>query len=538
MNDSSAERDIQRFQTAKAERGTWDTTWQQIADYVMPRKSQINTTKTPAVEGYTDNLFNTEAIRANQVLAAGQKDYLFSGRWFSFEAPDRLAEDDAVKRYFSKCTEIALKALAKSNFMLCVHEMLLDRGAFGIGTLYSEIDQKGNLRFHTDDVGTFCVYEGEDGLVDTVIREFELTPRQAATKFGVENLGPKLLKALNDEKCRTKPFKFIHTVEPRYEYNEGRKDPESKPIASRYVCVEDKKMVQEGGYEEMPYCVSRYLKWGKSPYGYSPSIEALPTIRQVNFIEKSMDALAEIKAFPRVLVPAGMDGVIDLMAGGVTTFDPNNPNAMPREWGYNGEYNIGLERIEKKNDAIKKAYHVDLFMMLQSIERQMTAYEVSQRMAEKVAAFSPTFYRMQVELFTPLMNRVFSLLFRNEDFPEPPESLFVAVGNGAYSAALPEISLNGKLAMYIKEMENQGFLKTIEILAPIAQLRPDIMDNYNLDIITRGIGRNNGVPVAWENSEEDRDDIRAQREQAMQQQQALANAQALGGVAKDLSSSK
>src|SRR5215217_8954325 len=69
---------IQRYDRLKADRGTWDTLWQQIADYIQPRKSAINTRKTEGVDGYTDNLFNLTAVRANQILASGQMDYLFS----------------------------------------------------------------------------------------------------------------------------------------------------------------------------------------------------------------------------------------------------------------------------------------------------------------------------------------------------------------------------------------------------------------------------------------------------------------------------
>jgi hypothetical protein len=523
------------YDALKAERGTWDTLWQDIADYVMPRKSQITTTKTPDVVGYTDKLYNTEAIRANQVLAAGQKDYLFAGRWFAFEAPDGI-EDDSVRKWFGRCTEIALAELARSNFLLCAHEMLLDRGCFGTGTLYVEEGAKNALTFTNDDIGSYVVAEDKDGLVNLVIREIELTARQAAKEFGADNLGKNLQKALEDSKSAHKKFKFLHKIWERDadDYDRNKMDGLNKPVGSCYVSVDDKVVVKEGGYDEMPYLCTRFLKWGKEPYGYSPSIEALPTVRQVNFLEKMMDALAEIRAFPRVLVPAGMDGTVDLTAGGVTAFDPNQPNAIPQEWGYQGDYNIGKDRIDSKNEAIRKAYHVDLFQMLQQIERQMTAYEVSQRMAEKIAAFSPTFYRMQVEVFTPLLNRVFSILFKAGAFPEVPSEAFVQVGPDSVAPVAPKIELTGKLAMAIKDSQNQAFLRLIEVMAPVAQMRPEIMDNYDLDKVTRGIGRNLGVPSQWELEEGDVEELRADRAQMQQQQMMLANAQAAGAAAKDL----
>ena len=47
----------------------------------------------------------------------------------------------------------------------------------------------------------------------------------------------------------------------------------------------------------------------------------------------------------------------------MTYFDPNNPQATPKEWGTGGRYDIGVERAESKRKAINEAFHVDLFQM-------------------------------------------------------------------------------------------------------------------------------------------------------------------------------
>lgn len=528
---------IARYDRLKADRGTWDTLWQDIASYVQPRKSQITTKKTEGVDGFTDDLFNMTAVRSNQILAGGQMDYLFSGKWFSYEPPAEIQADDDAKHWFQACTETAMRELSRSNWNLEVHEMLLDRGCFGTAALLLEEGTKNRLAFHKFDVGTFVIEEDHEGQVDTLIREFKLTARQAVQKFGRAALGPIVGKAADDpKKCDTK-FEFLHSIHPREagEYDPKKVDGVNKPIASCYVSKDDKAMVKEGGYDEMAIAVSRFLKWGEQPYGYSPSIEALPTVKQVNFIEKNMDALAEIKAFPRVLVPDSMEGDLDLRAGGATTFDPNNPNAMPKEWGTAGEYNVGKERIEMKDKAIREAYHVDLFQMLQQIERQMTAFEVQQRLAEKVTAFSPTFYRLQTEVTNPILLRVFAMLFRAGRFPAPPQSVMVETQPGMVGLAMPEVTLTSKLAMAIKAAENNAFVQMMSILAPLAQVDPTILDNYDMDKATRGIGRNLAVPTGWERSVEEVAEVRQGRAQAAQQQQAIEQAQGAAKAAKDAS---
>jgi hypothetical protein len=536
MKDLKAEKLIGRVDRLKADRGTWDTLWQDISSYVQPRKSEINTRKTADVLGFTDRLYNMTAVRSNQVLASGQMDYLFSGRWFAFEPAPEVADDEA-KTWYQACTEVAMRELARSNWNLEIHEALLDRGCFGTAALLCEEGTRRILNFVKFDVGTFTICEDHEGIADSLFREFELTARQAKQKFGEEALGPILRKACGDEKKCDMKFKFIHAIYPREEgeYDPKKADGPNKPIASCYVSVDDRMVVKDDGYWEQPHAVSRFLKWGKEAYGYSPSIEALPTVKQVNFIEKNMDALAEIKAFPRILIPESMQGDIDLAAGGATIFDPNNPNAMPREWGTQGEYNIGKERIAMKDEAIREAYHVDLFQMLQQIERQMTAFEVQQRLAEKVTAFSPTFYRLQTEVTNPLLVRVFNILFRAGKFPPPPSSVLVDQGDGMAGIAIPEVTLTSKLAMAIKAAENNAFGQMVAFLAPLAEANPEILDNYDMDKAARGIGRNLGVPTEWQRPEDEVEEMRAARAKQAQEAQAVAMAQGGAKAAKDAS---
>lgn len=536
--DPKAEGIIKRYDKLKSERAQWDTLWQDIADYVQPRKSQITDRKTPDVVGYTDELYNLTAVRACQILASGQMDYLFSGQWFSYDAPAEIT-DDATKTYFQKCTEITMKELARSNWFLELHEMLLDRGAFGTAALHCAEGSKRPLAFTKFDMGEFCAAEDHEGTVDTLMREFELTARQAVQKFGMDNLGKKLRKAASDENKQDTKFTFIHGIYPRNpgEYDATKADGQNKPIASCYVCKEDRNVVMDSGYDETPFAVSRFLKWGKEVYGYSPSIEALPTVKQVNFIEKNWDALSELKAFPRVLIPDGLEGDVDLRAGGTTTFDPNAANgAKPEEWGTLGDDRQLAERVRMKDEAIREAYHVDLFQMLQQIEREMTAYEVAQRLAEKVTAFSPTFYRLQTEVITPLLTRVFAILYRAGKFGDAPETAFVKSDDGKTLAlAMPEITLTGKLAMAIKAAENNAFAQMVQILAPLIEFAPEILDNYDTDKVARGVGKNLSVPTDWQRSEEAVAEMREQRAQAQAQQAAIAEAQGAAKAAKDAS---
>ena len=61
----------------EGDRQTWEDHWQQILDYVMPRKADITFTRSQG-EARTDILFDSTAITANNLLAASLQGTLTS----------------------------------------------------------------------------------------------------------------------------------------------------------------------------------------------------------------------------------------------------------------------------------------------------------------------------------------------------------------------------------------------------------------------------------------------------------------------------
>ena len=540
-----AHRLVRRHSSLKGERSSWDSFWQECARYVSPRKSVFFTSSDSPSNDAEAELFDTTAIRANQILANGQMSYTTpSGtRWFSYDAPAGLRGKDAAEQWYAACTEAVQLLLARSNFYTEIHELYLDRGGFGTAVLFAEAGRTNPLRFENFPIGSFSLSENDEGLIDTIYREFELTARQARMKFGEKNLSEKVRKALGqkDGKGLDQAFRFLHCIYPREESerDEGKLDPENMPVASVYVELDGRHVCEIGGYPELPAFATRFLKWGKSAYGWSPSWMALPESKQKNFLEKNLDALAEVQAWPRLLIPSTLEGEIDLSAGGQTFFDPAMAGSMPREWATAGQYPIGVDRADRKRDAIEKAFHVDMFQMFAGLDKNMTAREVAAREAEKLVQFSPTFGRMTTELFNPLLLRVFRLAGRQGLLPPPPREI-VAAGRGGPVILEPQVSYSSKIALAIKVLENQSFTRMLEFLGPILPMRPEVLDNFNLDAIVRDMARNDGSPSRWMLDEKTRDTIRGERAkqqaamQQMVQAQALADSAAkVGGIPKD-----
>ena len=525
---------IRQNDRLKGDRSTWDAMWQDIANYVMPRKSAITEEKTADVDGWTDDIHDTTAIEANQTLAAGQMSYITppSERWFEFEHPD--SKDEEAARWYRECSRIALVELSRSNFYLKTHEMYLDRGGFGTGVLYcEEAKNSDGIRFSNHSVGSYCIAEDEDGLVDTVYREFEMTARQLVSKFG-DAVAAAIKKDVQDggAKAETK-YKIIHAVYPRSDRDEKKLDGRNKPYASVYVDIKHTAIIVNSGYDEMPYFVSRYLHW-QDCYGYSPSVLSLPTTRGVNHIERCLDALAEVKVFPRTLIPDSLEGDVDLRAGGQTHFDSKNPSALPREWATQGDYDIGKDRAEEKREMIRKAYHEDMFKMLMGKDKKnMTATEVLELLEEKLVLFSPTFMKLNFELLDPLLDRVFGILLRQGKFPEPPASVFASLDD--VMITMPRVSYQNKIAKMIRQLASKGILTFFEVVAPMYSVDPSVLDNFDMDAAVRTLGENFGVPNDVLRDMDDVEEIRAEREELQRMRDATDVAVGVGKAAKDLS---
>lgn len=545
-SDALARDVLSRHEQLKTDRSIWENIWQELANFIQPRKNQILNKTTPDASKNAD-LFDCTAVDANMVLGAGQLQYITPAaeRWFGYDFPEQMKSKmggvvpGKAAKWYADCTEIAQHEIARSNFYTEVHETYLDRGGMGTACLYAQEGKKTALNFSCHAVGSYSIAEDEEGDVDTLFREFKMTVRQAVRKFGLEALGEKMTKAYRDEKSMRldEKFTFVHAVYPREDDKRDHQkiDAVNKPIASVYVCKEDIKVVRNSGYDEMPYFVTRYLTWGDEVYGYCPSIDILPTIRQVNFIEKQMDALAEKIAFPPVLIPSSLDGVIDLRAGGVTVFDENMPNAMPKEWGTLGRYDVGQERVKSKQEAIKKAYHNDLFQMFAQAERQMTAYEAMQRVSEKLVMFSPTFARLTTELLNPLLQRIFGILLRAGIFPPPPPEVLIDNGDGRYALAAPQVVYTSKVALAIKALENRSLIEFMQVIGPLVQIAPEVMDNMDKDRVFVDVMRNYSMPTTWTIDSEIVDQLRAARAKAQAAQQQIANTQAMAKAGADAS---
>ncbi len=476
-----------------AARAPWEPWWESLRHCVLPSRLEEGR------EGPGDSsgsLGDTTAVEACQKLASGHMSYMTPSNelWFKWTSPDPEAGDEA-ESWYNRCSEIANRELALSNFYTELHECFLDRVGLGTGCLFAGTSRSGRLLFRHIPCGQFVCAENDEGCMDTVMREFTFSPHQAVGQFGKKALGPRaraLLEKGGNPHDGT--LRFLHAVRPRGTRNRRGESARDMAWESIYYSLDDHCVVEEGGYREMPYMVTRFLKWGEGPYGLAPARLVYPDIQRAQFLNRILDMLGEVAAFPRILELANQVGEVDLRAGGRTLINPESASlGYPREWATQGRYDVGMDRLRQKQDAINRAFFVPMLELWSSNKQQMTASEVYARENERVMLFSPSFTLFASD-FQPMMERVFALLLRLGKFPQPPARVLGRNRRGEEVISEPHVVYQGRIAMVMRRIQSEGLERTLSRLQLLAGMEPQLADHVDLDAAFRLAARLDGVP--------------------------------------------
>ena len=507
------------------ERGTWEVNWQEILDYVMPRKADVVTLRTRG-EKRTEVLFDSTAITANNLLAASLQGTLTSPSlpWFSIKLRDEeLNENRDVQLWLEDTARRMYDTFNETNFNTEVHEMYLDLCSIGTAALFVEEGSNGfdtdGIHFNCLHIAEYYIQESIDGKVDTLYRKYKLTARQAVQEFGFDNVGEKIQTASKERPDHK--FNFIHAVEPTadYERSTGKSATKLK-FHSCHVCEEDKMVVRTGGYNEFPYLVPRWSKATGEIFGRSPSFNALPDIKTLNkAVEIGLKAWAKAIDPPLLVQDDGVIGRVRMTPAGITVIR-NDGAVKPLQIGTN--WQITDLKENQLRTAIRQAYYSDQLQLQEG--PQMTATEVQVRYELMQRLLGPTLGRFQSEFLNPLIERVFGIMYRAGALMQEPDII---------KGTKIDVEYLGPLARSQRMEESVAIERLYSLAMNIAQIDPAIMDNIDHDEAVRLRGKLLGVPKTVLRGKDDVEGLRAMRAEQAQMAQMAQEQQALGKAQKD-----
>jgi hypothetical protein len=506
-----------RFDRLKTGRQNWETHWQEVADYMQPRKADVTRTRSRG-DKRTELIFDSSPIQAVELLAASLHGMLTnpSTPWFSLRYKDEgLDSDDEAKLWLEGVTDTMYTAFNRSNFQQEIFELYHDLITFGTAAMFIEEDQSDLLKFSTRHINEIFITENDKGRIDTVYRKFKITLRAAAQQFG---------SSLSEEaknKVEKDPFDeidILHAVYPRQDFDPRKKDKENMEFESVYIEYKNGNELSVGGFVEFPFVVPRYLKASHEIYGRSPAMTALPDVKMLNEMSKTTIKAAQKQVDPPLLVPD--DGFllpVRTVPGGLNFYRSGTRDRIePLNIGANNP--LGLNMEEQRRTAIRNVFYVDQLLLQQG--PQMTATEVIQRNEEKMRLLGPVLGRLQSELLKPMIDRCFAILLRNNQFAPAPDFL---------SGQDIEIEYVSPLAKAQKGTELSSITRAIEILGSLANVAP-VFDYINFDSLVKHIADLVGVPQkvlklqSQVNAEREQQAQLAEQQAQMQQMQQVADA--------------
>ena len=542
MTDSRAAEVVDTQQRLFAERGVLNSHLQEIAEYVDPARAEFVGKKSDGSKR-TEKIFDSTAILAAQRFASAidgmvtPRTQKYQGLVAVDPSVDRIP---AVRIYLEGLRDLIfrMRYAPVSNFAQQAHEVYHGIGVYGtapmfVGKVPGIAAGLPNMRYRSLTLAECFIDQDFTGRVDRMHRRFELDARQAAGQFGTANLPEKIQAALlkND----TKKFEFVHCTKPNMEVDKRRKDYRGMAFSSYYVSIDEKMIVQEGGYRVFPYACPRHMTTAREKYGRSPAMQVLPDIKMLNEMAKTIIRAAHKQVAPPLLLRD--DGVLSAFStrpdalnyGGVDSQGRPLVTALQT----NANVGLGVDMMDPIKRTINDAFLVTLFQILVETQ-EMTATEAAIRAQEKGQLLAPSMGRIQSEFLGPVTEIEIDALANSGILdhilgPMPPELLEIG---GEYA-----VIYDSPLTQAQNANEGVSILRTLDNVATVAQIDPnaaaEIVKTFNLPAIARDLARINGMSYRLLRTEDELQAMLEGEQQQAQIDQLTAVAPEAARAAKD-----
>lgn len=523
---------LQRQQEMESDRLPWESQWRDIDRRVNPTGDGGFTPKAPSQRGLEN--FDVTAIegldRFCAVIAALSIPRKSIWHGLEFSDPE-LMKIDAVKRWCETATRrlFAMRYASSTGFTVQGYEDIQQLGGYGTAPLWIFERPGKGLGYKTLHLSEVFIDEDFTGRVDTVHRKFELSARQAAQQFGVDALPPKVREAYADPKKCENRFQFLHVVRPNPKIEPDRFDWRAKPIESLYIGIDEKWIIQRGGFWSFPIAVSRNATSPRDKYGRSPAMKVIAGIKTVNEMAKTLLRGAHKAVDPPIafhddgdisrlaLKPGGLNpGLIDQMGRALV---------KPIELG--GALPFGMEILEQERAPIRKSFLEEFFTLLSNPSDRMTATQVLETLRKEGVLVAPFADRYEAEKLTPLVMRELDIAMRAKQLPPLPAEVIEA-------GAKAQPVMTNPLSRMARAEEAAGFTRWTEVAVQLAAFDEEVMDVVDTEAGLRGVAEVLGVPPTWIRSPADVAARREARVAAKEEAQLLEGAPKAAGAVLDL----
>lgn len=534
---------VKRLNSLRNEFSTWKGGLEDLFEHLNPLLARWNRSDFNKGGKKYGTIINNTPLLAGRVLASGFMAAVTSPmrEWFRQTAPDpELGERPNVKAYLHHVEERQRWALQMGTFYQGLADGIypcLGVAGFSAGLLEEHARRIITLRPWA--IGEFYLSANGEGRIDTSYRETPMTVRQLVgqllRKPGTRDIdwsgASTVVKNLWDNGGYDTVVDVVHVIQPNDEMDPGALGPRSMAWGSCWFEAKgnEEKFLKRSGYREFPVLSPRWSVIDGETYGRGPGTQVLGDAKQLQHHERALARLIDMSAKPPMVADEQLRGNRLSLVPGDVVYAPRGQGD-----GFKAAVQVDaaaivnvLQHIERCEKRIDRGMFADLFARILRDERSQraTATEIEEMSREVASQVGPALERLDSELFSPTLDRVYGILERRGFLMEPPEEMqgteikaeFISVMHQAQKG----VGLQ-PIRVFIGEVGN------------LAALRPDVLDKLNADEVVDEIAKATGVKpnlvLADEEVAKVRQ-VRAARQQAMEQGQAML---AAAKGAKDL----
>jgi hypothetical protein len=526
---------LQRHDQAIERRGQFPSLWEEVAEVLAPHRMGFTSTWVPG-QHRSAKQFDTAPAEAARGLASAIDGLIKpkQAQWFEIDVE---GVDEEVARWLHEVERIQWRAMYNpaARFQQATGEADFDLVNFGNATvMVTESFTRRHLLYRCPHLKDCYFLESADGGIDTLHISERLSAREAAQRWGEENLGEKARKALADNRP-TERGTYISMIEPRRDRDPRRSDAMNMPFRFMVIDKDSGHKVVESGFQEFPAAVPRWDTTTGEVYGRGPGTMALPDVQTVQQIKKTLLKAGHRAVDPPWLAPAnGLVGAMQNWPGGITFYNAvevaKSGMADPlRQLDSRANVPFGLDLLQAEREEIARVFFRGVLNLPQD-GPEMTATEVIQRQQEFIREIGAVFGRLETDYIAPIVERTFNILLRRSaannwqgPFPQPPASL---------QGRDVEFKFTSPITRAKQQIESAQVQQFIARVFGLAQADPSALDSIDIDAAIRFDAEANDIQPTILRPPEAVQQLRQQRAQQVQAQEQAAQVQQAADIGK------
>lgn len=480
---------------------TLNSLHQEIADHFYPERADFTNVRTLG-EDFAANLTSSYPPMARRELGNLVSTMLrpVGVDWFemSIFREDKL--DSAGRMWLQDKTQVMKRAMydKPAQFIRATVEGDHDFVAFGQCVITTELNRMRNgLLYRTWHLRDVAWCENIEGKIDTVHRKWKPTAIDLKQTYKPEQLHSKVFDAVRSDAYTC--FQTRNIIVPSDLYDTGS-GPNGKSWKTPYVeitvDVDNEHVIEEVGVYYNKYSIPRWQTVSGSQYSYSPAtVVSLPDARMIQAMTLTLLEAGEKAVNPPMIVQHDvLRSDISLFAGGYTyvnsEYDEKNGEAVRPLMQDYSKMPFGVELLDRTKQAIMEGFYLNK-INLPPPNKDMTAYEVQQRMKEYVNNATPLFQPMEVNYNGSLCDNTFEVMMRAGGFGNRFDMPASLRGQDV------QFSFNSPLHDASDQAKANTFLQVHELLAQGISIDPSVSPMIDTKAALREVFEGIRTPERW-----------------------------------------